>query len=149
MRTDVARATRICAGTVVGEARELATVYQPEVVLDSLLAIISVGAEPGLVSGRGFRDTLDIGVGLAGVGLGTIDGVLEEYLFEPFAGNNLIIADAGDSEVAGELNRCNILNSGVEALGGAVSIDISEQGRCLDGVSSCAGSSKVVCSRDW
>jgi len=39
-------------------------------------------------------------------------------------------------------------NGGVKFLGDAISIDVSEQGRWLDGVSSSAGSSKVVHNRD-
>lgn len=151
MRTDVGRAIRSGAGTAVCETRESVTVNQPEVVLDSVLASIGVGAEPGLVSGRGSRDTLNIRVGFAGVYLGTINGVFEEDLLEPSAviEGSPLIADAGNSEVARERNLCDILDSGVEVLGSAVSIDISEQVRRLDGVGSGAGSSKVVRNRDW
>ena len=150
MRTDVGRASRNGAGTVISEARELVAADLPEVVFDSGPASITIGAEPGLVSARVGRHTLNVRVGCVGVGLGTFDSVVEEHLFEPFAvreGSPLIV-DAGDSEVARELNICNILNSGAEVLGDAVGIDVSEQVRRLDGVVSSARSSKVVRSRD-
>jgi hypothetical protein len=57
--------------------------------------------------------------------------------------------DAGDSEVTRELNLRRILDSGPEVLGGAVSIDIGEEVRWLDGVVSSARSSEVVRGRDW
>ena len=122
----------------------------PEVVFDIGPAKNTVGAEPGLVSVRVARHILNVRVGFAGVGLSTFDSVVEEHLFEPFAvreGSPLIV-DAGDSEVARELDTRNILNSGAEVLGDAVGIDVSEQVRRLDGVVSSARSSKVVRSRD-
>jgi hypothetical protein len=42
--------------------------------------------------------------------------------------------DAGDGEVSRELNCSNVLNVGVQVLGGAVSIDVGEQVRRPDGV---------------
>jgi len=56
--------------------------------------------------------------------------------------------DAGDSEIARELNLSSTLNSGEQLLGGAISIDVGEKLRWLDGVVSSASSSEVVGSRD-
>jgi len=151
MRTDEGRAIRSGAGTVVSEARESVAVDHPEAVFDSAPANSAVGAEPGPVPARVARHTLNLRVGFAGVGLGTINGVFKEHLFEPSAvheGHIPFVMDAGDSEVARELNPCNILNSGAEVLWGAASIDVSEQVRWLDGVVSSAGSGEVVRSRD-
>ena len=52
--------------------------------------------------------------------------------------------DAGDSEVTKELDLSNILNSGIEVLGGATSIDVGEEVRWLDGIVSSARSGEVV-----
>ena len=57
--------------------------------------------------------------------------------------------DAVDSEVAGQLDLRNIFNCGVEGLWVAVSADVGEIIRRLDGVFSGARSSEVVCSGDW
>ena len=51
---------------------------------------------------------------------------------------------AGDSEVTGELDLCNILNSGVEVLGGATGVDVGEEVRWLDGVVSSTRPGEVV-----
>ena len=110
-----------------------------------------VVAEPGPVSTRVAGHTPNVRVGFAGVSLGTLNGVVEEHPLEPFAvrEGSPLIADAGDRKVTRELNLCNVLNSGMNVLGGTISIDVSEQGRWLDGVGSSAGSSKVVHNRDW
>ena len=52
--------------------------------------------------------------------------------------------NAGDGEVTGELDLSNILNSGIEVLGGATSIDVGEEVRWLDGIVSSARSGEVV-----
>jgi len=129
MRTDEGRASRNGAGTVITEAREFVVVYLPEVVFDGGPARISVGAEPGPVSARVARHTLSVRVGFAGEGLGTFDGVFEEHPFDPSAARegSPLIVDAGDSEVAKELDLCNILNGGAEVLEGAIGINVSEQ----------------------
>ena len=123
----------------------------PEVGFDICPANSTVGSEPGLVSGRAARHTLDVSIGITGVGLGTINGVVKERPLEPFAARERspLIADTRDSEVARELNICNILNIGVEVLGGTVSIDVSEQGRWLNGVGPSTGSSEIVHNGDW
>ena len=100
-----------------------------EVVPDGILPANVEGAEPGLVSRRGARDTINVSVGLTGVSLGAINGILEEDLFDPRAareGSPLVVG-AGDCEIARELNLSNILNCGVEVLGGAIRIDVDEQ----------------------
>ena len=74
IRTDVGIGASRGAGAVVGEAREFATVDQLEVVLDGALARRGVSSEPGLVSVRAARDSLNVRVSLAGVGLGASSG---------------------------------------------------------------------------
>ena len=151
MRTGVSEGIGSRAGAVVGEAREVAAVDQPEVLLDGALARVSVGTEPGVVSERVPRDALNVIVRVAGVFLGvTSRGHGEHPLGIRAACEGFpLVVDAGDGEVARELNPSNILNSGAEVLGGTVGIDVGEQVRWLDGVGSSARSSKVVRSRDW
>ena len=43
----------------------------------------TVGAEPGPVSTRLARHTPNVRVGVAGVSLGTVNGVVEEHPLEP------------------------------------------------------------------
>ena len=150
MRTNVGEYVISTAVTAVGEARETMTADQLEVVLDGALARSGVGTEPGLVSGCAARDTRNVRVGIIGVYLGAINGVLEEDTVNPRAAleGGPFVVDAGNGEVTGELNLGNILNCGVEVLGGAIRIDVDEQVRRLDGVGSSAGPSKVVCSRN-
>jgi len=57
--------------------------------------------------------------------------------------------DAGDSKVTRELNLSNILDSGVEVLGGAINIDVGEEVRWLDGVVSSTRLSEVIRGGDW
>ena len=134
VRTDVGRTIRHGAGTVVGEAREFVAADLPEVGFDNGPANNIIGAEPGPVSVRVARHTLNVRVGFTGIGLGTINGIVKEHPLEPFAAREgrPLIVDAGDSEVARELNLCNTRNSSVEVLGSPVSIHVSEQGRWLD-----------------
>ena len=77
MRTDVGVNIRRGAGAVVGEAREFMAVDQLEVVLDGVLARSGVGPEPGLVSVCAARNTLEVRMGPAGVGLGAGGGGVE------------------------------------------------------------------------
>ena len=150
VRTGVSEGIGSSAGAVVGEAREVAAVDQPELLLDGALARVSVGTEPGVVSDRVPPNALNVIVRLAGVFLGVTTRGHAEYLLDIRAtrvGFPLTV-DARDGEVARELNSSNILNSGAEVLGGTVGIDVGEQVRWLDGVGSSARSSKVVRSRD-
>jgi len=151
MRTGEGRATENGAGTVIGEAREFVAVDLHETGFDVDPPNRTVGAEPGPVPTRVARHTPNVRVGVAGVGPCTVNSVVEEHPLEPRAARegSTLIVDAGDSEVAGELNFRNTFNGGVKFLGGDVSIDVSEQGRWLDGVGSSARSSKVVHNRDW
>ena len=57
--------------------------------------------------------------------------------------------DTGDGEVTREPNLSSILNSGVEALVGAVSTDVGKKVRRLDGVVSSARLGEVVCRGDF
>ena len=58
------------------------------------------------------------------------------------------IVDAGYGEVTRELDLGEILNSGIQVLGGAIGVYVGEQVRRLDGVVSSARLSEVVGSRD-
>ena len=129
MRTDVSPTTRSGAGTVVGEAREVAAADQPEVGLHGALAGIGVGTEPGFVSVRVARDTKKVRVGLVGGVLGITSGGFYEDLLGIRAARVRfpLVVGAGDSKVTRELNPSNFLNSGVEVLGGAIRIDVGEQ----------------------
>ena len=55
----------------------------------------------------------------------------------------------GNGESTGELNLNDVLNSGIDVLGGTVTIYVSEQVRWLDGVVSGSGFGEVVSGRDW
>jgi len=57
--------------------------------------------------------------------------------------------DAGDIEVTREFDLNNVLNSGIEVLGGATSIDVGEEIRWLDGVVSSTRPGEVVRGGDW
>ena len=69
IRTDVGVGAGGSAGAIVGEARELMAVDQPEVLLDGVLARSGVGTEPGLVSVGAARDTKKVRVSPGSVGL--------------------------------------------------------------------------------
>ena len=150
VRTHVGEGIRLGAGAIVGEAREPLAVDQPEVVLDDLPARLGEGTEPGLVSVRAGPESLNVRVGLSGVILGVLSGGFDDLLLGPRAGRvaDPLVVGPGDGEVAGEPDLGNILNSGANILGGAISVDVGEQVRRLDGVVSSARSSKVVRSRD-
>ena len=51
---------------------------------------------------------------------------------------------AGDGEFTGELDLSNVLDGGVEVLGGTVGIDVSEEVGRLDGVVPRTGLSEIV-----
>jgi len=127
------------------------TADQPEVVLDGALAKISVGSEPGLVSGCSPGEAPNVGVGLAGISRGAINGILEEHPIDPSAARvgNPLVVDAGNGEATGELDLGDILNCGEEVLGCAININVSGQVRWLNGVGSSPRPSEVVRSRDW
>ena len=126
-------------------------VDQPEVLLDGTLARSSVGTEPGLVSVRAARDTLEVRVGPTGVGLGARGSGVELRLSgcrtadegRPF------VVGAGDGKVTRKLDLNDSLNSGEEVIEGAVNIDVGEQVRRLDGVPSRSGLGEVISSGDW
>ena len=125
------------------------TVDQAEVALDGALASSGVGAEPGLVSVRAARDTSKVRVGLAGVCLSTRGGGADLRLSgRRAADESPLVADAGDGEVTRELDLNDVLNSGVEVLGGTVSIDVGELVRWFDGVVSRSGLGEVVSGGD-
>ena len=57
--------------------------------------------------------------------------------------------DTGDGEISRELDLSNIPNSRVEVLERTASIDVGEQIRRLDEVTSSTGSSEVVRGGHW
>jgi len=79
IRTDVGGDAIISAGAVidVGIAREITTVDLPEVSLDDGPVKRTVGTEPRVVSGSIIRDTINVRVGVADIGIG-VDGGGEE-----------------------------------------------------------------------
>ena len=93
----------------------MAAIDQPEVALDSALASGGICAEPGLVSARAARDTLNVGIGLASVGLGAGGSVVDEGPLSRRAAHvgNPLIVGVGDSEIARKLDLGKFLNSGV------------------------------------
>ena len=56
---------------------------------------------------------------------------------------------AGDGEVSGESDLSNILNGGVEVLGGTISINVGEEIRWFDRIVSSARASEVICRGNW
>jgi len=130
-------------GAVVGEARESAVLDQQEVVLGDVL-VFDVGCtEPSNVSGRVSRETLEVRVGFNGILIGAGGDGADLQLPGKRAADELgpFFVDAGDSEVTGEFECGNSLNSGIEVLGGLISIDVGEEARRLDGTPSCANPS--------
>ena len=125
---------------------------QLEVALDDALPSSSVGTKPGIVSGRAARVAAKVIVGRDGIGLGASSGGVELRLSECRAtdeGSPLgMDVGVGNGEVTGELDLGDVLNSGVEILGTAISVDVGEKVRCLDGVVSGPGFGEVVNSGD-
>jgi len=150
IRTDIGVGARSGAGAVVGEAREWVASDQPVVVPDGVLASSGVGTEPGLVSARAARDIKKIRVGPAGVGLSVSGGGVELRLSDRCAADEAssLFVGARDGKGTGEFEFSDIHNSGVEVLGGAITIDIGEQVRWLNGVLSRSGFGEVVCGGD-
>jgi hypothetical protein len=150
IRTDGGEPIRSSAAAVVGEGGEIMTDHQFEVTPDGIQARRVVGAEPTCVPVRATRDARSVGVGVESEGLGTSSGSVELRLRgrrTAVKGGPLAI-DTGDGEVTGELDHSNILNGGIQVLGGAVNIDVGEEARWHDGVVSSARSSEVVRSGD-
>lgn len=83
--------------------------------LDKAVASGGIGPEPGLVSARAARDTLNGVVGLAGIGLGAGGGVVDERPLGRSAAHvvNPLFVGVGDSEAARKLNPGRSLKSGV------------------------------------
>ena len=119
-------------------------------VLDGALARSGVGPEPGLVSVRAARDTKKVRVSPGGVGLSAGGGGVDLRLSGQRAtreGSPLLV-DPGGGQVTRELDLNDTLNSGVEVLRSAISIDVGEQVRRLDGVVSGSGFGEVVSGGD-
>jgi len=150
IRTDVGVGISLSAGAIVGEARVLTAIHQLVMSLDSVLLSIAVGTEPASVSGRGALHARNITVGVEGIHLSPSGCVVELRLLGRRAAVEAgpLVEAAGNGEGARELNLSNTLNSGVEVLGGAISVDIGEKGRWPDGIVSSSRSSEVVRSGD-
>ena len=121
---------------------------------EELLANKTEPAEPGAISGRPSPEKLEVIVGVDSIDLGTEGGHSENLCLVRRAayerGHIPPVVDLpGDGEVARELNLSDIINGRVEVLEGAISIDVREKIRRLDGVASSARSSETVRSRYW
>lgn len=116
-----------------------------------------VGTEVPLVSGRyvGFtRDTAKVIVGLGGKSLSVPSGDDNLLLLARRAicedGIPFIVGAPGDGGIARELDPGKPLNSGVQVLWCAITIDVSEEARRFDGVVSGARLGEVgVRSGNW
>jgi len=120
------------------------------VVLDSALPSRVVGTEPASVPGRTARDTRNVSEGFGSIGLGTSSRGVELRLL---GGRTAVEAGpldkgAGNCEGAGEVHLSNIPDSSVEVPGGAVGINVGEEGRWPDGVIPGPRLSEVVRSGD-
>ena len=95
---------------------------------------------------------LNVIVGLGDNTLGFQSGLLKDF---PLAGpamnvgGSLFGGGTGDREITREPDICDTLNSGVEVLGGAISINVGEETRWLDGVVPWTRLGKVIRCRDW
>lgn len=149
IRTDVGEGAISGAGAVVSEVRELAAADRLEVDPDGAPARNGIGAEPGGVSGTAARDTQNVRVGVVDIVPGSGSGSVDQRLVGRRATDECgqLGMDAGDSEVARELNLSSVLNSGKQVFGGAISINAGEKVRWLDGAVSSASSSEVLGSR--
>lgn len=97
-------------------------------ILDDIL-VFSVGCtKPGNVSGRVARETLKIRVGIVGILLGAGDDCADLQLPGERAADELgpLVVDAGDSKVTREFECGESLYSGIEVLGGAITIEVGE-----------------------
>ena len=118
---------------------------------DGALARTGVYTKPRSVSGPAARDIQKVREGITGICLSMSSGGpdLHLHLRRTADGNEPPVVGTGDSEVARELDLGDILNCGVEVVGGAISIDVGEEVGWLDEVVSSAGLSEVVRGRDW
>ena len=124
---------------------------QPVVVLDSALASSGVGTKPGPVPGRAARDTQKVSEGINGVGLGARSSSFDLRLSGCRATDEAspLVVGAGGSEVTRELDLSDVPNSGVEVLGGTISINVGEEVRWFNRVVSRPGLGEVVRGGDW
>lgn len=138
---------------IVGITCESTAFDRPEVVLDGFLERVIVPTEPVKVSGCELREIPEVRVGPSGVGIGEGGSGSESQLLVRRAARELggtpLEVDTGYGETTRESDLGDILNSRVEVLEGAVSIDIYEEVRWFDGVASSTGASEIVCSRHW
>lgn len=112
---------------------------------DDVLASSVIGAEPLCKSLRLRISALEVGVGLGNSLLGEFTS---DNNARPLFGRAvdvfvapLVVDMPGSCEITRAFGLRNTINSGVQVLGDAISIDV-------DGVVSGAGSSGVVCGRD-
>lgn len=155
MRTGVGYYTGlvVLAAAVVGEVQKgkLIPDFLEETQNDRLAGGIE-WAEPGLESVRAFRESLDVIVGRIDDILGCISGsknIIPLARIAECECSPLVMDMPGDGELTKELDLSDTVDSGIQVLEGAISIDVSEEIRRCDGVVSGAGLSEVVCDGDW
>ena len=151
--TDVGEGVDLSAGAIVLEAREVVTANQLEVAPDHVLASTVVGTKPGGVSGGATQDPRNVQEGVPDIELGVSDsGVKQQLLVGRTAvkASPLVVDTRGSlREATRELHLSGIPNSGVEVLGGTISIDVGEKVRWFDGVLSSARLGEVIRSGHW
>ena len=115
-------------------------------VRDGVLASLGVDTEPSGVSRLAARETPHVSVGVSGISLGVHGGGSDLLLPERRAADvsNPVVVDAGDGEGTREVNFRSVRSVGIDVLEGAITIDVGEQVRWLDGVLSRARQSEVV-----
>ena len=155
IHTDVCRLIRtpVNAIAVVDVVRESTIVHPAKLLLDDPPAIMAVDTEPKTVSRRAVPDTLEVGVGVIGIVLGCLCGGCKHVHIvrcaARIASSRALVADAEESEIAGELDPSNIPNSRVDVLGSSVDINVSEEVRRFDVIVSSTRSGEVVRCGHW
>ena len=125
----------LTTGTVISDFREI-ILYPLEGGHDPLLALRVVGTEPDCVLVCDTLDALNGDACFGGRFLGGPDSrfdnillfvqAVPEFRFR-FQDRPFVVDVSGDSGTARVFNLCDALNRGVQVLGGAVSIDVSEE----------------------
>ena len=119
--------------------------------LDFVLVILVVFTEPGGVSGRATRDTRNVRVSVAGIGLGTTDGsgYLRLLVGRATIKTSPLVVDTGGREVTGAFDLSGIPISGENVLGSTIGIDDGEEVRWPDGIPSSPGFGGVIRFGHW
>jgi hypothetical protein len=95
---------------------------------DSALAMTNGYTKPRSVSGTAVRGIHKVREGFTGICLSTSSGSpeLELHLRRAADGGEPPVVGTGDSEVARKVHLSNVLNCGVEVVGGAIGVDVGE-----------------------